>query len=94
MSYVLFTRRWWAAAGVRALKTFAQTFVATVGTAFVLSDVNWKLVVSASILAAILSLATSLAGLPELERDVSEIQLLKNFEPVEVEDVAPIEEVK
>ena len=59
--------RWWKAAGIRACKTFFQTFVATVGTSALIEDVNWLVVLSASGLAAILSLATSLAGLPELE---------------------------
>ena len=58
--------KWVRAAGVRAIKTFFQTFVATVGTAAVMSEVNWITVGSASALAAILSLATSLAGLPEI----------------------------
>lgn len=58
---------WIKAAGMRAIKTVAQTFVATIGTAAILSAVDWKMVVSASILAGILSLATSVAGLPELE---------------------------
>lgn len=58
---------WVRAAGVRAIKTVAQTFVATIGTAVVLSAVDWKMVVSASILSGILSLATSVAGLPELK---------------------------
>ena len=62
-----FTKEWWAAAGIRALRTFCQTAIATIGTAVVLSDVNWIAVVSASVLAAILSLLTSIAGLPELE---------------------------
>lgn len=58
---------WLKAAGVRALKTLAQTAVATIGAASVLSEVDWVLVLSASVLAAILSLLTSVAGLPELE---------------------------
>lgn len=58
---------WLKAAGVRAIKTVAQTFVATVGTSMVMSDVNWTMVVSASLLAGVLSLATSVAGLPELQ---------------------------
>lgn len=57
------------AAGVRALKTVAQTFVASVGTAAVLSDVNWLTVLSASALSGILSIATSIAfGLPEVNK--------------------------
>lgn len=61
------TKKWWKAAGIRALKTVAQTAVATIGTAAALSEVNWLLVASASVLAGILSLLTSLAGLPEVE---------------------------
>lgn len=59
--------QWAKAAGVRAVKTVAQTFVATIGTATVLGTVNWKMVVSASILAGVISLATSVAGLPEVK---------------------------
>lgn len=60
---------WAKAAGVRAVKTAAQTFVATIGTAAVLQDVNWVMVVSATALAAVLSLATSVAGLPEVKAE-------------------------
>lgn len=60
-------KRWLAAAGVRAIKTCAQTAAATIGTSMVLSEVDWRVVLSASVLAGILSLLTSLAGLPELE---------------------------
>lgn len=60
-------RTWWAAAGIRALKTFAQTAIATIGTSALISEVNWLAVASASVLAAILSLLTSVAGLPEVE---------------------------
>lgn len=59
--------KWIKAAGVRAVKTMAQTFVATIGSAAVISAVDWKIVVSASILAGVLSVATSVAGLPEVE---------------------------
>lgn len=58
---------WIKAAGVRAIKTVAQTFVAMIGTATVLGSVDWKMVLSASVLAGVLSLATSIAGLPELK---------------------------
>lgn len=61
-------KSWFKSAGIRALKTFAQTFVATIGTgAAVLGDVNWAMVLSSAALAAILSLATSMAGLPEVK---------------------------
>ena len=61
------SKKWWKAAGIRALKTFFQTFVATIGTSALIEDVNWMIVLSAAGLAAVLSLATSLAGLPEVE---------------------------
>ena len=60
-------KKWIKAAGIRALKTVCQTAIATIGVAAVLSDVNWFAVASSSALAGILSLLTSLAGLPELE---------------------------
>jgi hypothetical protein len=60
-------KNWLKAAGIRALKTVAQTAIATIGTSAVIEAVNWKIVVSASALAGILSLLTSVAGLPELE---------------------------
>jgi hypothetical protein len=59
--------KWIKAAGVRAIKTVAQSFVATIGTAAAMGEVNWPMVASASALAGILSLATSVAGLPELK---------------------------
>lgn len=57
---------WWRAAGIRALKTVAQTAAATIGTSAVLAQVDWVMVASASALAGILSLLTSIAGLPEV----------------------------
>lgn len=63
---------WAKAAGIRALKTCAQTFVATIGTAAVLQDVNWVMVASASALAGVISLATSVAGLPEVSAPEAE----------------------
>lgn len=61
------TKEWWKAAGIRAIKTVCQTAVASIGTAAVMSQVDWKMVLSASVLAGILSMLTSLAGLPEVE---------------------------
>ena len=60
-------KNWLKCAGIRAIKTIAQTAIATIGTSAVMSEVNWVMVASASLLAGILSLLTSLAGLPELE---------------------------
>ena len=61
-------KKWVKAAGVRAVKTVAQAAVATIGTAAAMGDVNWPLVASASALAGVLSLLTSVAGLPELKQ--------------------------
>lgn len=60
-------KTWLKAAGIRAVKTIAQTAVATIGTAAVLGEVNWIAVLSASVLAGILSILTSVAGLPEVK---------------------------
>lgn len=60
-------KQWFKAAGIRALKTVCQTAVALIGTTLVISDVDWIMVGSASVLAGILSLLTSVAGLPEVE---------------------------
>lgn len=62
-----YIERWVKAAGVRALKTMAQTAVATVGTSTIIATVDWKVVASASVVAGLLSLLTSVAGLPEVE---------------------------
>lgn len=59
--------KWWAAAGIRALKTVAQTAIATIGTTALIYDVDWIVVGSASALAGVLSLLTSLSGLPEVD---------------------------
>ena len=63
------TKQWIKAAAVRAVKTMAQTFVATIGTAAVMGDVNWQMVGSAAVLAGILSVATSVAGIPEVKAE-------------------------
>ena len=62
-------KAWFRAAGVRAIKTVAQTAVATIGTSVAMGDVNWVLVGSASLLAGILSILTSVAGLPEVKSE-------------------------
>lgn len=61
------TKRWLKAASIRAIKTVAQTAIATIGTAAVMGDVNWVMVGSSAALAGVLSLLTSVAGLPEVE---------------------------
>lgn len=63
------TKQWFKKAVVRAVKTMAQTFVATIGTATVMGAVDWKMVFSASVLAGVLSVATSIAGLPEVKAE-------------------------
>lgn len=62
-------KSWWKAAGVRAIKTCAQAAVAAIGASAVLSDVNWITVVSTAVLAGVLSLLTSVAGLPEVKAE-------------------------
>lgn len=76
---------WIKCALIRALKTVAQTAVATIGTSAVISDVDWKLVASASVLAGVLSVLTSVAGLPEVEMDKEEL-------PADYWEEEPIEE--
>ena len=60
-------KKWWKAAGVRAIKTVAQTAAATIGTSAAMGEVNWLMVASSAALAGVLSLLTSVAGLPEVE---------------------------
>lgn len=62
------TIKWLKAAGIRAIKTIAQTAIATIGTSAVIADVNWKVVVSASAVAGLLSILTSIVGLPEVDK--------------------------
>ena len=66
------TKEWFIAAGVRALRTVCQTAIATIGTSVVMSEVNWVAVASSSALAGILSMLTSLSGLPEVETMTAE----------------------
>jgi len=68
----MLNKTWLRAAGIRAVKTVAQTALASLGTSAVLSDVNWTMVLSASLLAGLLSLLTSVAGLPELTTENKE----------------------
>lgn len=79
-------KKWLKAAGIRALKTVAQTAVATIGTSVALDEVNWIAVLSASALAGILSLLMSIAGLPELKGEVAEEEVIEGEEGGE-EDV-------
>lgn len=68
----IFSKEWFIAAGVRAIKTVAQTALATIGTATILGEVNWILVGSASLMSGVLSILTSIAGLPELNQETKE----------------------
>ena len=62
-------KKWFKAAGVRAVKTIAQTAVGVIGSSAIIREVDWRVVVSASILAGVVSLLTSVAGLPEVKED-------------------------
>lgn len=64
----MFNKKWWKAAGIRAIKTVAQSAVAAIGTSALISSVDWKVVLSTSALAGVLSILTSIGGLPEVER--------------------------
>lgn len=72
MKSYLTSKTWWRAAGIRALRTVAQTALATIGTTALIEEVNWIAVASASVLAGILSLLTSLSGLPEIHEETAE----------------------
>lgn len=67
-------KEWWKAAGVRAVKTAAQTAVALIGTATLISDIDWVAVGSATLLAGVLSVLTSLTGLPECNKETEEVE--------------------
>ena len=70
----LLSKKWWRASLVRCVRTVAQTAVATIGTAAVLQDVNWIMILSASVLAGVVSLLTSVAGLPEVTVETEEAE--------------------
>ena len=74
-------KEWWKAAGVRCAKTMAQTAVALIGTATLITDINWAMVGSATLLAGVLSVLTSISGLPECSREVIEAKAdLREFD--------------
>ncbi len=79
-------KKWWKYAGIRAIKTVCQTAIASIGTAAVLSEVNWVAVASASVLAGILSLLTSLAGIPEVENE-PQVAPIADATPILPEDL-------
>ena len=65
----LSSKKWWEAAGTRAIKTVAQAALGVIGSSAIISSIDWRIVVSASIVAGVVSLLTSLAGLPEVEEE-------------------------
>ena len=79
-------KEWFKAAGIRALKTIAQTAIATIGVGSVFSEVDWLKVISASLLAGLLSILTSLAGLPELKKEGEYINVVSDTEEVYEEE--------
>ena len=85
-----FTKEWFKAAAIRALKTIAQTAIATIGTAAVIGQVDWILVGSASLMAGILSILTSIAGLPEVKK----AEEIKKLDEKESESAAIEEQVQ
>lgn len=80
------SKTWIKYAGIRALKTVCQTAIASIGTAAVLSEINWVAVGSASILAGILSLLTSLAGIPEVELEETRTIAVRDFSDIEEDE--------
>lgn len=64
---ILKSKSWWTAAGIRAVKTIAQTAVGTIGASTAIDAVDWRVVISASLLAGLVSMLTSIAGLPEVD---------------------------
>lgn len=68
----LLSKEWWQAAGTRAIKTFAQTFVGSIAVGMTISEINWLTVVSVAGVSAVLSLCTSIAGLPEIKEEKEE----------------------
>ena len=80
------SKTWLKYAGIRALKTVCQTAIASIGTAAVLSEINWIAVGSASILAGILSLLTSLAGIPEVELEETRTIPVRDFSDIEEDE--------
>ena len=65
----MFTNKWFKAAGVRAIKTMAQTAIGVIGSSLVISEIDWLMVASASVVAGVVSILTSVAGLPEVKGD-------------------------
>ena len=63
----MFTKKWFKAAGVRAIKTMAQTAIGVIGSSLVISEIDWLMVASASVVAGVVSILTSVAGLPEVK---------------------------
>lgn len=80
------SKTWLKYAGIRALKTVCQTAIASIGTAAVLSEINWVAVGSASILAGILSLLTSLAGIPEVDLEETRAIPVRDFSDIEEDE--------
>lgn len=87
----IFTKEWFLAAGIRAIKTVAQTAIATIGTTAAMSEVNWLLVGSSSLLAGILSLLTSIAGLPEVPEPKEEGKEKDKYRPPDDDDLGPVD---